>query len=370
MIALNASKKSAWRRAGIAVVVVVLVVALILVLLELFLVPVINRVLDESVKDHKVQIADVELAPWRGAYAVEGLTVRERKSKMKNPLLEVPRIDAAVDLKALLQGAFVGSLTLERPVVRVIVENTKKNQEVHAPDLDVAKAIGDLLPLRLNRMAVNDGRAFLLTELQLPSGGTRKLDLQAKNIDVRVENLTNSDKLSGNMFANAKASAALENFGDVKAKGKLNPTAKQPTFDLDAQLTGLPLTQLSDWSLAFGRFKFEAGRLDIFTEVAAKDGAFKGYVKPLGTNVKTEGMHQDAVSKVVAQVVETASELLENKKTDRAGTKIELEGRFDQPQIDVWTAVWTTLQNAFIKALRPVVDGDIDLASVEAASSP
>jgi hypothetical protein len=370
MTALNTSKRSTLRKVGVAVLVVGLLVALVLVLIELYLVPVINRTLDDKVEDFQVQIKGIKLAPWRGAYAVEGLTVRERDSPKKDPLLEVPRLDAAIDLRALLNGAFVASLALQRPVVRVFIDTTKRKSPQDTSYLDVSQAIADLAPTSLDSVVVNGGVAYLSTKLELPNGVTRALDLKATDIEIHVQNLTNSTEVSDGLFAHYTATATLEDHGKVEANGKLHPTAKSPTFEFNAKLLGLPLKKLSDWSLAFGRFSFEGGQLDVVAELASTDGVFKGYVKPLAKNVETKGMHQDAVSKVVAQVVETASGLLENKETDRVGTRIELEGRLDDPQVDVWMAVWMTLQNAFVEGLRPIIDGDIDLSSVTEVASP
>jgi hypothetical protein len=176
MKTMTTAKLPLVNKLAIGAIVVAGLLVVLLVLLEFLLVPIINRTLDHSVKEVRVSITGVQLALWRGAYGVEGLTVQERKPTKKRLLMEVPSIDGAVDLPALLQGAFVGSMTLERPIVRLVID-MKDQGAALARDADVAQAIADLVPLHLNRVSVNDGRAHLMIPVEVPSGATRTVDL-------------------------------------------------------------------------------------------------------------------------------------------------------------------------------------------------
>ena len=362
----KASGRSRPRRALIGLAVVVAVATVLLTVIELILVPVINEVLDRAVKPQQVRIEDVELRPWIGAYAVEGLTVRERSAKKTTPLVEIPRVDAAIDFRALLGGAFVASLTVHQPKVRVAIAT---DRNVDAPDVDVATALAELSPLRLNRVVVIDGTARLDVDVPLPSEGTRHLDLVVNTINVRAENLTNRGRTEKERFGTLKATATVEGYGDVVVEGTLQPTAAAPTFDIDASLRSLPMPQLSDWSLAFGGFSFTNGSVDLFAEVAAKDGRFVGYVKPLGHDVRTEARYQDLGSQMIAGVVEGLAGLLENRDTKRAGTKIEVSGRFANADVHILKAILITLENAVIRGLQPVVDGNVTLQDVDGAGT-
>lgn len=355
-------RRSNQRKRLRVVVVVVTILVILFLILERAVVPVANRLLDRSFPDHDVSVVDVDLKPWRGAYAVEGFVVRDRgASADSQPLLEVERVDLAVDGRAFLQGAFVGSVQMDRPVARYTVRQGK----VHGVDADVAARLRDLHPLRLNRVVVNDGVVAFTTEVTLPSKATRTLDLNATDLHVQASNLTNSARVSDDLFGTIAATASIEGWGDVDVDVRLKPTAEQPTFDLDASVRGLPLPTLNDWSRAFGRFTFSSGTLDLFTETAAQDGRFRGYVKPLAKNAETAPMNQDLGSKIIAGLAEGALGLLENQETRRAGSRIELEGRVggDDVNVDVVSAIVTALRNALVEALRPIVDGDISLTS-------
>lgn len=356
------------KRGALAFKIFVGVVAVLIVVLiaaEYFLVPIVNRVLDKTVTDRFVQVTGVQLQPWFGQVGVEGLTVSARVDKGKKqpkPELEIARVDVAVDVKALLDKTVVASVHIRQPTARFVASTKKK--EVSGPDITLAQQLGDLIPLRLNRLEVNGGKVFFTTQIELPSGATRTLDLKLTKIEVLAENLTNSAKISKSLTGTVKASASAEKWGDVDLSGKLNAMAAQPTFDLDASLKNLQLTELSDWSMAFGRFSFSSGTLDVFTEVAAKNGGFVGYVKPLAKNVKTEAIAKDIGAQAIAAVIEGVTGLLSNPTTQRAGSKVEFKGSFSSPKVDVVGAVIEVLKNAIIKALRPVVDGEINLAEV------
>jgi len=348
---------------------IVAFLAVLLVAAEYFLVPIVNRVLDKAVTDRFVQVTGVQLQPWFGQVGVEGLTVSARASKGKQPKpeLEVNRVDVAIDIKALLDKSIVASVHIRQPTARFVASTKKK--EVSGPDVTLAQQLGDLIPLRLNRLEVNGGKVFFTTQVELPSGSTRKLDLKLTKIEVLAENLTNSAKLSKSLTGTVKASASAEKWGDVEVHGKLNAMAKQPTFDIDASLLNLQLQELSDWSMAFGRFAFTSGSLDIFTEIAAKDGGFVGYVKPLAKDVKTQAIQKDLRTQIIAGVVEGVTKILSNPQTKRAGSKVEFRGDFSSPQVDVVGAIIEVLKNAIIKALRPAVDGEIDLATATTDSA-
>lgn len=360
-------KKKRYRFVKVFVVVIALL-AILFVAAEYFLVPIVNRVLDKAVTDRFVQVTGVQLQPWFGQVGVEGLTVSPRKSKGRpagKPELEVARVDVAIDVHALLDKTVVASMHIRQPTARFTASTKKK--EVSGPDLTLAQQLGDLIPLRLNRLEVNGGKVFFTTQIELPSGTNRALNLKLTKIEVLAENLTNSAKISRSLTGTIKASASAETWGDIDVNGKLNAMAKQPTFDIDASLRNLQLTEFSDWTMAFGRFSFTSGSLDVFTEVAAKNGSFVGYVKPLAKDVKTQAIAKDLGAEIIAGVVEGVTKLLSNPTTKRAGSKVEFRGNFSAPQVDVVGAIIEVLKNAVIKALRPVVDGEIDLSTTAAA---
>jgi hypothetical protein len=58
----------------------------------------------------------------------------------------------------------------------------------------------------------------------------------------------------------------------------------------------------------------------------------------------------------VGGAVGAIEELFEDQSKDRAATKAPISGRFDDPDVDVWTTVTKLVVNAFIEALFPGID--------------
>ena len=48
-----------------------------------------------------------------------------------------------------------------------------------------------------------------------------------------------------------------------------------------------------------------------------------------------------------------------------SATKIPIEGNFKNPHVKTLYAVWEVLRNAFIQALMPQIDNDINIHSVK-----
>ena len=101
--------------------------------------------------------------------------------------------------------------------------------------------------------------------------------------------------------------------------------------------------------------------------MAAKGGKFKGYVKPIIKDLDVVGpqdRHDNFFNKVYEQIVGAAGVLLRNQKKEQVATKVRIEGDFNNPKTNTIDAIWEVLRNAFIQALLPSVDNEINLKSV------
>ena len=106
---------------------------------------------------------------------------------------------------------------------------------------------------------------------------------------------------------------------------------KQPTFDINAELKGLNLVKLNDFLQAYANVDVKKGTFTVYAEAAAKEGNYKGYVKPLLADLdivqwnKEEGnITQIAWESLVAFF----AEVLQNQSKERLATKLPLEGSF------------------------------------------
>src|SRR5690606_23589773 len=69
--------------------------------------------------------------------------------------------------------------------------------------------------------------------------------------------------------------------GYIDMKMKLDALADDPTFDMNINVENTDLHQLNDFFKAYGNFDVNSGIFGLYGELAAKEGKFTGYVKPL-----------------------------------------------------------------------------------------
>jgi hypothetical protein len=58
-------------------------------------------------------------------------------------------------------------------------------------------------------------------------------------------------------------------------------------------------------------------------------------------------------------------EVFENQPEDQLATKIPFEGELKDPNTNSWEAIAKVLENAFIRAIQPAIDQEINIQSVD-----
>ena len=142
------------------------------------------------------------------------------------------------------------------------------------------------MPLQVNRFEILNGNVRYLDGTSNP-----KVDILMTNIHVVATNLRNSYDSSKLLPAKVIARAKVYE-GEFTFNMNINPLAKKPTFDLNAELKDTNLVLLNDFFKAYAKIDVNKGKFGMYTEVAAKDAAFKGYVKPIIKDLDVLG-HED-----------------------------------------------------------------------------
>lgn len=65
-------------------------------------------------------------------------------------------------------------------------------------------------------------------------------------------------------------------------------------------------------------------------------------------------------------LVGTAGDLLTNPKKEQVAAKLQFKGSLDGPRANIFYAVVDLLRNAFIQALQPSLDQEVDISTVGA----
>ncbi len=344
------------------ILIIVGVLLLIRIILPYVLLHVVNDRL-AKVPGYYGHIDDLHLALIRGAYTIELFELQkvDSVSQERTPFLSASAIDLSVEWKALLHGSVVGELVITRPEIR-FTKDAVEPEQVKEDTTGLKDLLDDLMPLRINRLELNNGSLRFIDPTSTP-----KVDIALQPFDLLALNLSNSYDSTSLLPATVELRGGVYG-GTISMDMKLNPLADDPTFDMNTEVEGMDLTQLNDLLMAYGNFDVSRGTFGLFTEIAAKEGAFVGYVKPLITDLKVLGP-EDRDKPVFKQLWEATvgavGMVFRNHSEDQVGTKVPMRGTWDGPRTNVVTAIVEVLRNAFIQALQPAVEHEISIGSVE-----
>jgi hypothetical protein len=345
-------------------------VVLLLVAARVALEPVVERYVNHVLAKNPTysgSIADVDIHLLRGAYVIQGAVLEKRDGTSTVPFLDIPEIDLSVEWKALVRGSVVAKIELREPKVNFVGGSGESNQAGGGNDW--RQTVKDLVPVKINRFSIVDGQVHYQDPTAKPP-----VDVAVDDLYVEATNLTNSEDLSETLVAKVEARGRPLDLGTFELRASLDPYAELPTFDLDASMKGVPLTRGNDFLEAYGKLDVESGTLDAYTELASKDGRFKGYVKPLLHDVKVVKLDKDLkeggpLQTALETVVGAAKGLLANDKTGNVATVVPIEGSFQDPSVNTWSTVGQALKNAFVEALFGGIEGTISMEDVDRVSA-
>jgi hypothetical protein len=314
-------------------------------------------------KGYRGHIEDIDIALIRGAYVIDSIYLNEHDSVSgkETPFFAASAIDLSVEWKAIFHGSIVGELEFEKPVIRFTKDKVEP-KDVAKDSTDFRKLLKDFMPLQVNRFAIHNGNVRYRDETSKP-----KVDIGLTNLNAVALNLKNTYDSAVVLPATVTARADIYE-GTFVFNMKLNPLADVPTFDMNAELKNTNLVLLNEFFQAYAKIDVNKGTFGLYTEVAAKDGAFTGYVKPLIKDLDVLGK-EDRDDNIFRKAWEALAggvgEVFKNHPKDQVATKIPFQGRLDNPRTNIWVTISNTLQNAFIRAIQPSIDNEINLASVD-----
>ena len=308
------------------------------------------------------KIRDIDLAIYRGAYKVKDMYLHKKDTitGLEVEFFSTQVIDLSVHWDALLDGKIVGELEFDAPILNF----TKDKVELGTLEKDTSDfrdLLKDFMPLRINRFQINGGTIRYRDLTSNP-----KVDIGLTDAYLRAENLTNV-KDEDNLLPSTVEFKANVYEGTITVNMKIDPFNRKPTFDMNAELKNTNLPLLNDFFKAYGKFDVNRGRFGLYTEGAAKEGKFVGYVKPIIRDLDVLGP-EDKDDKILKKfwegVVGAGGLVFRNQRHDQVATKIPLEGTISKTNADIFRAIVIVLRNAFVEALQPSIDNEISIGSV------
>jgi hypothetical protein len=301
--------------------------------------------------------------------------------------LAVPHtgIKAAVDLRQVELGYFRPIIERYQLSLRSGVLNTAGNFEyannrtiVEIPKVEIVKFVGDYthvkaatsptkeiadktdtvireqsnsqdLDVRVNEISVVDSEIGVINQASNPVYRLFLTDarLSVKNLSNQSEKGTAGGTLTGRFMGSGPARATI-NF---------RPKGKSANFDLEIAIDQSDIKPLNKLFLAYGGFDVAAGEFSLYSEVAVRDGAVDGYVKPLFKDVNVYDSKQDRNKPVLRQFYESIlgglSWILQNRPRDEVATTTRISGRLSNPQTSTIEIILGLIQNAFFRSILP-----------------
>jgi hypothetical protein len=136
-----------------------------------------------------------------------------------------------------------------------------------------------------------------------------------------------------------------------------------------AQLKNVALPELNPWLDTYAGVNAEAGMFSVYTEFAAAEGKFKGYVKPIAKDIKVVTPPEkrgNIFRRAWTGIVQLAASIFKNQPHDQVATRVPFSGTIEDPKADVWVTVVNILRNAFINAFSSSLENSVSLHSLAA----
>jgi hypothetical protein len=198
----------------------------------------------------------------------------------------------------------------------------------------------------LDLFEIRDGELGYTTE-------TDRYRVFVSNLDMTVENLGTQKRPDP---AKIDMKGRFLGAGDMSIDGTFEPVNKTPEFDMRLKIENTPITAMNDILRAYGNFDVVGGTFAFYSEAVAKDGELHGYVKPMFKDMDVYDRRQEkgkpVLRKMYEGIVGGLTEMLENRHDDVAA-KVDLGGRFDNPEVSTWKTALSVIRNAFFRAIMP-----------------
>ena len=340
------------------------IVAVVLVGIRLALEPVLldyaNDKLD-ALPSYGGHIDDLDLALLRGGYDLKGVEIVKTGAGQPVPFIKADRIEATVEWHSLLRGKLVAEGDLYRPQVNLVKAESEQKSQL-GKEVNWVEQFKELFPFRFNTVRVHDGT------LTFRAPGIQTKDaLVARHIDGTLSNLTNVADSTKETFARFGFTAEVLHGGKAKLDGTIDPLAVKPTFDLNLGLKNVELPQVNPWLTRFIKADAEQGEFELYMEIAAADGKFKGYAKPVMRDVNiysSKEPEKNPLKRLWEGLVDVAANIVENHQEDQVAARIPLSGTLEKPNADLFATIGSVLHNGFVSAFARSIEGSISVRSV------
>jgi hypothetical protein len=315
-----------------------------------------------ALESYDGHVQDVDLALWRGAYRLDGVRIVKTGSKQPEAFFDGERIELSIEWKSLLKGRIVSECELWRPRINLVRADTEAQSQLGV-GVNWADQLEKLSPFRFNTIRMHDGTATF----RAPGIATKDA-LTATRINGEITNMTNVVESGKPTFAGFQGTAVVLGTGSAAIGGSANPLAATPTFDLNLTVKGVELPKVNPWLREYIKADAESGDFELYTELAAADGKFRGYAKPIMRNVNiysSEEPEDNPFKRLWEGLVDFAAEILEDQDTEQVAARIPFSGTIKNPKAGILETIVSVMRNAFVSAFARSLEGSVSLREVK-----
>jgi hypothetical protein len=307
-------------------------------------------------------VDDIDIHLYRGAYSINGIEIVKTGAKRPVPFFKASQIDLSVEWRSLLKGSIVSEASFHRPEINLVQGKSEKDSQL-GDEENWNRRLEELFPFRFNTIEVVDGTVRFLA----PGISTQDA-ITARNVDGEVTNLTNVVESGKETFADFRVTANVLDGAPARVAGSVNAFARQPTFDVNMEVKNVQLPQANPWLREYIKADAEAGRFELYMELAAADGKFTGYAKPILEEVdlyRSGEPEQNPIKRVWEGFLDFAANVLENQEADQVAARIPFTGTIKDPETNLFATIASVLRNAFVSAFARSLEGSITLRDVK-----
>ena len=231
--------------------------------------------------EYRGYVADVDLFLWRGGYALRNVEIVKAAASQQvrdTPFVAMPQMDLTMEWRALFRGEVVGEAVMFSPVLNLVQSESAEDTQLGA-GVSWPQKIRDLFPFKLNVVQVHNG----LVTFRAPGISTDE-SLTMRDFELVLRDLTNVSEDDTAAFANIVLTGRIMGNAPFKLEGQIDPNEEVATFDIDVSLENAKLVDVNPWLREFLKVDAQNGAFSMYTEIAAADGRFEGYIKPILEN--------------------------------------------------------------------------------------
>jgi hypothetical protein len=315
----------------------------------------------QALEGYDGHVDDVDLALWRGAYGIDNIQISKTGSGQPVPFFSSDRVDFSVEWRSLARGSLVAEGVFSGPNINFVQGETKQQSQT-GEGVNWGDRLEELFPFRFNTVTIHNGT------ITFRAPGISTADaMKASNVEGEVTNLTNVVDSGKETFAAFQATANILEGGTTRISGSVDPLQEKPTFDVNLQVSNVKLPQVNPWLRQYIKADAEAGDFELYMEIAAADGKFQGYAKPVLRNVNiysSEEQEESFLKRIWEGLVDFAANVLENDEKEQVAARIPFTGTIENPQTSVFATIVSVLRNAFVSAFARSLEGSISVRNV------